>query len=406
MLPDQPALVLTGGGARGAYQAGALRAIAKISDTRASPFRILSGVSAGAINAAYLASRTDDFRDATRDLWQVWEGLHTADVFVTDPASLFRIAVRLVAELSLGGLIRNRRANYLLDASPLRNLVQPPICDPAAIARNLRSGELRALAVTATDYASGQAITFYDSDAPIEPWVRTSRIGMRARILPEHVLASSALPIFFPPAEVDGRFYADGCIRLNAPLSTAVHLGADRILAIGVRCSPPPAEIIRRTREPIQAAAERAGRSRAKKAPAAVRTPTLAEIMGVLLNAVMLDGLETDIERLERINRTLGLMTPEARAVQPLRTLPLTVLRPSRDLGRLATDLLRRVAFPLRHMLRGLGATETVGWDLLSYLFFDRSYTTKLLRLGYDDTMAERARVERYLSCALAARRA
>ena len=392
MQPDRPGLVLTGGGARGAYQAGTLRAIAEISAARSCPFQILSGMSAGAINAAYLASRTDDFRDVARDLWRVWEDLHTANVFVTEPLALLRIAVRLLAELSLGGLVRERRANYLLDATPLHRLVRPPILNPARIRRNLEQGQLHAVAVTATDYASGQAITFYDAEAPIEPWVRTSRIGMRARIRPEHVLASCALPIFFPPVEVDGRFYADGCIRLNTPLSTAIHLGADRILVIGVRYARSTAEVIQGTREPIRMATERAHRASTS------RTPALAEIMGVLLNAVMLDGLEVDIERLERINRTLGLMAPETRALQPLRVVPLTVLRPSRDLGQLATDLLRRVPLPLRHLLRGLGATDTVGSDLLSYLFFDRSYTTQLLRLGYDDTMAERARVERFLS--------
>jgi NTE family protein len=348
-------------------------------------------MSAGAINVAYLASNASEFRDATHELWGVWERLRSADVFATDPLALVRIAARLLTELSLGGLIRERRGNYLLDASPLRRLMRPPVCDPAAIRLSLARGELYALAVTATDYASGQAITFYDSDASIEPWVRTSRLGVPARLRPEHVLASSALPIFFPPVEVDGRFYADGCIRLNAPFSTAIHLGASRILAIGVRCARPPIEIVRTTREPIQAAAERV-------ASAAAKTPALAEIMGVLLNAVMLDGLEADIERLERINRTLGVMMPEARTRQPLRIIPLVVLRPSRDLGRLATDLLTQVPFPVRHLLRGIGATETVGRDLLSYLFFDRSYTTKLLQLGYDDTMAERTRVERFLA--------
>jgi NTE family protein len=348
----------------------------------------VSGVSAGAINAVFLASRAGDFARATEELWGMWERLHTANVFATEPSSLVQIGMRLLAELSLGPLIRERRINYLLDTTPLRRLVVPNGCDSDAIRRYLAEGVLDAIAVTATDYRSGNAVTFYDSRSPIEPWVRTARIGVHAHIEPEHALASAALPIFFPPVQVDGRYFGDGGIRLTAPLSTVIHLGAEHILAIGTRYARPDKEVVELTRGP-------ADREPGSTEPA---VPTLAEIGGVLLNALLLDGLEVDVERLERINRTLPLIPGDRRAQQPLRVIPLTVLRPSCDLGEQAIELLHRVPFPVRHLLKGLGATDHTGWDLLSYLFFDSGYTTKLLQLGHDDTMAERERVERFFS--------
>lgn len=379
------ALVLTGGGARGAYQVGALRALADLCDETALPFPIVSGVSAGAINAVYLASRADDFREAVHQLWDVWEHIHADDVFRTNPTSLLHIGLRLLAELSLGSLIHEHHSNHLLDTKPLRELLNPRGCDSEAIRRHLASGVLHAVAVTATDYHSGNAVTFFDSDAPIEPWARTARLGVHAKIRPEHALASAALPIFFPPVDLEGRYFGDGCIRLRAPLSTAIHLGAESILAIGIRHSPQAGDVPGETRGVGAACGS---------GPAL----TLAEIGGVLLNALLLDGLEVDVERLERINRTLALIPASHRSAQPLRVLPLTILRPSRDLGRMASELLHRVPLPVRHLLRGLGATDHVGWDLLSYLFFDRAYTSKLLELGYADTIAQRETLQRFFA--------
>jgi NTE family protein len=364
-----------GGGARGAYQAGALRAIADICSRRSLPFPILSGISAGAINAVFIASRADDFVAAANDLSGLWRRLHMSDVFATEPTTLLRIGTRLLAELSLGSLIRERRANYLLDTTPLQHLLAPDGCNSQAIRGHLADGILRAVAVTATDYQSGNAVTFFDSDEPIEPWVRSARLGVQAQIGPEHALASSAMPIFFPPVEVDGRYFGDGGIGMRAPLSTVIHLDADRILAIGHRSLPTSRQVVEATQGPV-------------------RPPALASVIGLLLNALLLDGLEVDVERLERVNRTVSTMSHDERATQPLRVIPLTVLRPSVDLGDLASELLHRMPLPVRHLLRGLGATEHVGRDLLSYLLFDQAYTTKLLDLGYRDTMAARERVE------------
>jgi NTE family protein len=351
----------------------------------------VSGVSAGAINALFIAARADNFAAATTELWGLWDGLHTEDVFVTRPTALFRLGARLLAELTLGPFIRERRINYLLDTSPLRHLVAANTSgtrNHGGIRRHLEGGLLDAIALTATDYRSGNAVTFFDSKTRIEPWARTARLGVCARIRPEHALASAALPMFFPPIEVDGRYFGDGGIRLTAPLSTVIHLQAERIMAIGTRYGRPVEPV---TELPCDPVAIQAG-------SLAGRVPTFADLGGVLLNALLLDGLEVDVERLERINRTLSLMPEDQRMKQPLRVIPLTVLRPSRDLGEEASELLRRVPLPIQHLLKGLGSTQHTGWDLLSYLFFDHLYTSKLLKLGYEDTLSERARVEQFLS--------
>jgi NTE family protein len=367
---------------------GALRAIAAICSERALPFPIVSGVSAGAINAAFLALHADDFALSTEALWAVWDRLRASDVFVTTTGPLLRIGSRLVAELALGSLIRERRSNHLLDTTPLRDLIARHRIDDR-MHEHFAQGRLHAVAVTATEYRSGNAVTFFEAAAPIEPWARESRLGVHARIRPEHVLASAALPVFFPPVAVEGRYFGDGGIRLRAPLSTVIHLGAERILAIGTRHPRGARQTVEMTRGPVVGS---------ETGAAASRVPTLAEIGGVLLNALLLDGLEVDVERCERINRTLGALPEDQRARQPLRVIPLTVLRPSDDLGEMATELLHRTPLPVRHLLKGLGATEYVGWDLLSYLFFDHAYTARLLRLGYDDTIAQRESVERFLA--------
>jgi NTE family protein len=348
----------------------------------------VSGVSAGAINALFVAARADDFSRATEQLWELWDGLHTSDVFVTRPSALFGIGVRLLLELTLGSAIRERRINYLLDTTPLRQLVSANAGVRGGVRRQLADGLLDAVAVTATDYRSGNAVTFFDSNTPIEPWARTARLGIHAHIRPEHALASAALPMFFPPIEVDGRYFGDGGIRLTAPLSTVIHLQAERIMAIGTRYARPIEQVIELASGPIGFRGGSAQR----------RSPTFADLGGVLLNALLLDGLEVDVERLERINRTLSLIPEEQRKRQPLRVIPLQVLRPSRDLGQEASELLSRVPLPIRHLLRGLGSSEHTGWDLLSYLFFDNAYTSKLLKLGYEDTMLDRRRVEQFLS--------
>jgi NTE family protein len=363
---------------------GALRALAEMSSER-SPFKVLTGVSAGAINSAALASYADDFGEGVDYLRATWRSLSPDRVYRTDLPSLVSIGAKWIKQLGGGGLLGSSHINALLDTTPLRALLNERLI-PTDIKYQLASGHLRALAVTATNYHTGTAVTFFDSARDIEPWVRRGRLGRRESLSIEHVLASAAIPVFFPPVSIEGTFFGDGCVRLTAPLSPAIHLGADRIVAIGVRY------------------ARNAEETRALNQPTAHNSPSLSEIGGVLLNAVFLDSLDSDVERTERINATQALMTPEQRSRTSLRQIPLLVLRPSQDLGRLAIQQYRRLPRTLRHLLAGIGATGERGWDLVSYLAFEPVYIETLMDLGYEDTRARRGDIAAFFEAdALAA---
>ncbi len=381
-------LVLSGGGARAAYQVGAIRALAEISRGRQTPFSILAGVSAGAINAVALASHADDFRASAERLWATWSAITPDRVYRTDIWSLGRIGSRWLEELTLGGLFAGH-INHLLDTSPLRGFLEQEL-DFAAVERNLGRGSLRGVAVSATNYHTGTAITFYATEPrpapPIEPWMRSMRLGQSARLRMDHVLASCAIPIFFPPVQIDGSYFGDGCVRLNSPLSPAVHLGAEGIIAIGVRCLR-SAQTTGELNHPDQLA-----------------SPALSEIGGVLLNAVFLDSLESDAELLERTNGTIARLAPaeRERLRPPLRQIPILVLRPSQDLGLLAVRQHQHFPRALRYLLRGIGVTHERGADLLSYLAFAPEYIGRLLELGRADTLARRAEVESFFEASRA----
>jgi NTE family protein len=374
-------LVLTGGGARAAYQVGAMLALAEIRGSGPSPFRVLAGVSAGAINATSIAAGADEFPLAAARLADIWRGLTPDRVYRTDARGLVSVGSRWLKDLSAGGVLGSSSINYLLDTAPLAELLRDAL-PVARISHLVRAGYLRGVAVSTTSYATGLAVTFYDGAKDIQPWFRRTRIGVRERLRLPHVLASSAIPIFFPPVRIKGLFYGDGCVRMNAPLSPAIHLGADRLIAVGVQNIPP-----------VDLPRERARTARQDYLPP-------SEIAGVLLNAVFLDSIEADVERLERVNRTLDFIPPEQRGTttQPLRSIPTLVLRPSEDLGTLASDQYHRFPRMLRYLLKGIGATGETGSDLLSYLAFEPEYVNRLMDLGYADTMRRRAEVEAFLA--------
>ena len=378
-MPDSlTGLVLTGGGARGAYQAGALRALAEISGARELPFRVLSGSSAGSLNAAYLASRASAFADATDELVELWSHLQSAQIFRTDPSTLVRTATDWLADLGLGGWIGTGRGRSLLDTAPLRELVASRIDIPAMRA-HVASGAVHAIAVTATNYETGIGVSFYEGHPSIAPWTRVTRAGLPARIEHEHIAASAAIPVFFPAVEIHGAWYADGSIRLSTPLSPAIHLGAQKILAIAVR---------------------HAATGETRPADRASLYPTTAETAGVLLNALFLDALESDVERALRINQTVRLLSPEVRAAHhtPLVPIEVLVLRPSLDLSTLVLETLEHFPATVRHLFRGLGASDTAGWDLLSYLAFEDEFTGRLVELGHADTMRRADEVRAFLA--------
>jgi len=373
-------LVLTGGGARAAYQVGALQALAEIADFDRTPFRVLTGVSAGAINAAYLAARADDFRAGARGLWDMWHRLETRDVYLSDARNLASISGRWIRDLGLGGLLGAGNINYLLDTTPLRQFLGDRL-ELARVAGHIASGQLRGVAVTATNYLTGTAISFFDGAPELRDWTRSTRLGVRTPLRLEHVLGSAAIPIFFAPVAIDGVPFGDGCVRMTAPTSPAIHLGADRIIAIGIRYFRSGEQTVLLNQN---LRAERVA---------------LAEIAGVLLNAVFLDSLESDLELLERINQTMSFVRPEDHPFMPeqLRPIPALALRPSQDLGRLAGDQYANFPRMLRYLLRGIGATGASGWDLLSYLAFEPGYIDRLLELGHRDTLARKDEILAFL---------
>ena len=373
-------LVLTGGGARASYQVGCIQAIAEITGATQSPFSVITGVSAGAINSAYLMSRADQFKIAAQGLWDLWMTLDSEKVYRTDPASIASMGSSWLNTVGMGGLFKQKKANHLLNTQPLRDLLKQEM-RLEHLPQFFKSGILKGVSVSVTNYLTGTAISFFDGDESISPWVRSTRIGVRVPLTVEHVMASSAIPVFFPPSSIDGALYGDGCIRLTSPLSPAVHLGAEKIIAIGIRYVRSGEQTLE-----INQTMKRDDLS-------------IAEIGGVLLNAVFLDSLENDAERMERINLTMSLFTDEQRKKHEaqLRPIPLLMLRPSQDLGQLARGTLKEFPTMIRFLLRGVGAKEDKGWDLLSYLAFEKAYTGQLIELGYTDTIRKKDAILKFM---------
>ena len=382
-------LVLTGGGARAAYQVGVLKAIAQIRRDcgeidGANPFPVIAGTSAGAINAAALASRADDFDGAVQGLCEVWENVHAEQVYRSDSLGVLQTGARWLTMLSIGWIIarwRRARPRSLLDNTPLASLLMR-VVSTERLQRMMRDGHLKGLAVTASSYGSGLHVTFYDSMSDIVPWTRSQRIAVRAGVGIQHLLASSAIPFVFPAValEIDGRteYCGDGSMRQAAPISPAVHLGSERILVVGAG----------RMHEPR---GERAGSS---------EYPSLAQIAGHALSSIFLDALAVDVERLQRINSTLSLLTPEQRGATRLKPIEVLVIAPSQRLDDIAAKHLGELPLPVRAMLRGIGVqgqgADARGAALASYLLFESPYTRELMALGVTDTMQRRDDVLRF----------
>ncbi|MGK5085883.1 patatin-like phospholipase family protein [Bdellovibrionota bacterium FG-1] len=378
-------LVLVGGGARGAYQAGVLKGMSEIlSHSHADRpfFDIITGISAGGINAAYLGSRANCMVEAAEALYQLWYDIRAEQVMRTDAAAIAAIGSRWLRDLSLGGMMPNflARTNSLLDTTPLREFIARQI-DFAALERALANDTLHAFALSATNYHTGTAVTFYDAHPEISGWTRSARMGWRTRLRLEHVLASAAIPILFKPVMIEGAYYGDGGIRMSTPLSPAIHLGSDRVMSISIR-HPRSDEQTMILNRPTKA----------------LKDVSVADIAGVMLNAAFLDALDSDAERMLRINQTIELMSEEQRLKHPhrLRTIPLLVIRPSVDLGTLANDQFKRFPRALKYVMRGIGASDEMGSDFISYIAFDPAYTRPLLELGYKDALKHRDQIEAF----------
>ncbi|MDA2928527.1 patatin-like phospholipase family protein [Acidobacteria bacterium AH-259-O06] len=368
------ALVLSGGGARGAYQAGVLSAIAERIGAE-TYFPVITGVSAGAINAVSLASHTGSLVEACAALRRGWLSLSPPKVFKADFVSLTGTLLKWLWMLLSGGITPGFQVRGILETEPLRGYLDRVI-DPSGIEANLRAGRLRALALSATSYTTGQTITFVHGLPGVPTWERAGRRAVLTKIGLEHVMASSALPLIFPAIQIGDDYYGDGSIRQGAPLAPSIHLGADRLLAISVRYPRSTAE-----------AAE----------PQMEGYPPPAQVLGMLMNAIFLDALETDSERLERINRTLALLPTGAVPPDLLRPIQLLVVRPSKDLGKLAADFAGQLPRALRILSRGLGAHQSKAPDFLSYLLFERPYIRCLIQLGYSDGAAQWDRIGPFL---------
>ncbi len=362
------ALVLTGGGARAAYQVGYLRWIARHIPT--ANFPIVTGVSAGAINAAYLAAHSGTHAEAADDLCDLWRSLSVDQVFRVDSTSLVSHVTRWGVRLLSGGGRVAPSVRGLVDTAPLRQTLHRVFGlasggVPQGIARQLERHQLSALAIVTINYATGQSIIWIQG-RDLDAWERPKRRSRSTQISLEHVMASSALPLFFPAVELDGEWYGDGGIRLTAPCSPAIHLGATRILALTTRHESSRAEADER---------------------AISGYPPPLQISGQLLNAIFLDDLGRDALELQRINELLRQLPPEKR--MGLRPVKLLVARPSRDLGRLANRFESRLPRVLRHLFRGLGSRETSQPDVLSLLMFDPEYLAALVELGETDAAAQ-----------------
>jgi len=373
------ALVLTGGGARAAYQVGVLHGLAGIAPDLRIP--ILAGVSAGAINVTHLAARPGPFAADVAMLQDTWRSVGVNSVFRADGPSLFGRGARWIGRMATGGVRALAAPRGLVDTAPLREFLRRMLQAEGdalpGIRRNLDAGRLDAVAVTASSYTTGRSVTWVESAARhvFAPWDLPQRTSKRAQIGVEHVMASAALPVVFPAVRVGQAWYGDGGIRLTAPLSPAIRLGAGRILAVSTRYQ-------RSRREAV--------------APTVLGYPPLAQVLGQLVNAVFLDLIDGDALNVERVNALLDVLPPERR--QGLRRVELLVLRPSRDLGRLANAYEARLPRALRFLTRGLGTRETRSNDLLSLLMFQTDYVQALLDLGRRDVEARRAEVEAFLA--------
>ncbi len=376
MTQGDLALVISGGGARAAYQAGFLRRLSR--EYPDLHIDILTGVSAGALNASYLAAAPEAFHIKMERLAALWHTLESKDVFKSGPGSLSRQVFRWLMQLASGGRTDVHRTRGLVDTSPLAEFLGKHLGAPEGpipgIIDNIEQGKLKAIAVTTASYATGRSVTWVQG-RNIKTWERPHRTSVQTQLRVNHIMASTALPLFFPAIEIDGRWYGDGGIRQAAPFAPAVHLGARRILAISTR-------YIRNPQEAEQTSSE--------------GYPPPAQVIGVLMNAIFLDLFDQDAQRLKRINRLIN-DTPEDKRGE-FRHIDLLVVRPSCDLGKLANDFEAKLPKAFRFLTRGLGTREVRSNDALSMVMFQPDYLDMLIRIGEQDAETRLPELHAFLS--------
>lgn len=375
MQQSRTALVLSGGGARAAYQVGVLAAVRDLlPDPARNPFPIICGTSAGAVNAASLAVFSRNYGEAVTYLLRIWRHFRAGQVYRADPLGMGKTGARWLLALMLGWAVE-RYPRSLLDNEPLRELLTRYL-DFSRIDDAIAHGALYALSITASGYGSGDSVAFYQGGAGVQPWKRMQRASCMTQLDVDHLMASSALPFIFPAVKINREYFGDGSMRQLAPISPAVHLGAERILVVGVGRMTE-----KRERHPAEA------------------YPSLAQIAGHALASIFLDQLMIDVEQLERLNETLSLI-PDSMLGElgvPLRRIETLVIAPSERLEDIAARHVDALPVAVRTLLGGIGGTKRSGGGLASYLLFERPYTRALIDLGYRDTMARRHDVSHFL---------
>ena len=375
--PQKIGLILTGGGARAAYQVGVLKAIAEFMPRRArNPFQIICGTSAGALNAVTLAVNAQHLRKGVKYLLGIWTNAQVSDIYRSDALGVLKNSSRWVAGLVLSLLGINRMHHIsLLDNGPLAKFLEQALPSDK-IQENIDAGALHALSITASGYGSGHSVTFYQGVPGIQPWKRARRLGVETKIGIEHLLASSAIPFLFPAVLIHREYFGDGSVRQIAPISSALHLGADKVLLMGA----------------WHADDEEGRRHRMDT------YPTLAQIAGHALDSIFLDGLEVDLERLERINKSLSLIPEELRLATNMRHIDVLVITPSQPLEKVAERHIQRLPWTIRLLLRSAGVMRRSGANLVSYLLFDKHYCQALIDLGYQDALKRREEILKFLN--------
>ncbi len=371
--PPVTGLVLPGGGARNAYQAGVLKAIAEmLPEDSGNPFPVICGSSAGAVNAAVLASNANRFHKGVKNLNRLWENIHVEMVFKSDPWTAFKSGLQWGITFVTGQLHRGKPRS-VLDNSPLRARLKAHV-RLGRVQRAIDSGDLRALAITACGYTSGSSHIYYQGVKDLVPWERTRRKGHPEKLTLDHLMASVAIPVLFPAVKLGNEYFGDGSMRENAPLSPALHLGANRLLIIGVRNPKPDVVPEENSRIPY---------------------PSFAQITGYIFDTLFMDTLDADIERLNRINHTIN-QTREKRVEledTTLRPIEFLMISPSRDVREIVARHTHCFPRSVRLLLKGIGALTREGRPLLSYLLFESSFCKELIELGYKDGMDSKEQI-------------
>lgn len=365
------ALYLAGGGARGAYQAGVLKAISHILQVKTLPFAMVSGVSIGTVNGAIISQHANDFPTGIEQLEMLWANISCQQIFNSSNYELGKSVVRNISRT----FIKQRQTGHLLDTSPLHEFISDNI-DFASIKANIDNHLIETMEVISNCYETQQTISFYQHHKPhFEDWHYPRHVSQRADIGMQHILASSALPLFFPTVKIDGMHYGDGGMGLVSPLRGALRFNVDKVLILGTRQIPTLAEHETLRNGDIG----------------------FANILGAMLNGLFLDNLDRDIETVNRMNDIARLLSIWKKHRSPWRPVETLHLRPSSNIAALAQSQYQTMPALLRFLLNVLGAQSHSG-DLLSFLLFEKEFTRELINLGYNDTIASAAAVHAFFS--------